>query len=138
MDYDRMSMADRARVVGAVLGSSLVLTASFLGIVALVSGEIADLPGRLPFYVLGAAVVFTVAMFALEDPGDHGVPIVTTTAALSVLGFVLLTFGAEGVRYAILNPTVVLTANVVVYFLAAGLICTALGYWALHHWREFL
>ncbi|MFW6437298.1 MAG: hypothetical protein ACOCYZ_06665 [Halococcoides sp.] len=138
MQVDRLSMSERGRVVGAVLASSLVLTACFLGIVALLEGQIGTLQSRLPFYVLGAAVVFTVAMFALEDPTDHGVPIVTTTAALSVLGFVLLTFAAEGIYYTIYNPGKVFTANLIVYFLAAGLICTALGYWALHHWREFL
>lgn len=125
------------RAVALVAGATVVLTAAFVGIVALTEGETAGLRGRLPFYVFGGAVIFVVTLVSLEDPEEGGLPILTTTAAVSVVGFTLLGLAGEGFWYASRNTGRVFGSSLVVYFLAAALVCTGTVYWGINHWREF-
>jgi hypothetical protein len=124
------------RAVAVVAASTVVLTAAFVGVVALAEGATAGIRGRVPFYVFGGAALFVATLVSLEDPEEGGVPILTTTVGVSAVGFVLLSLASEGVVYAGRHPDV-FGSNLVVYFLAAGLVCTGTVYWGLNHWREF-
>lgn len=132
MDRDSLE-----RVAVLVACSSVVLTAAFVGVVALLSGDVSGVSARLPYYLLGGAAVFVVAVFALEHPDGSGTPIITATLGVSILGFALLSLGGEGAIYAYRNPGDVFASQLVVYFLAAALVCTGTAYWGLNHWREF-
>jgi hypothetical protein len=125
------------RIAVLVAASTVVLTAAFVGVVAVVSGYADGVSNRLPYYVFGGAVVFVATMVYLENPNESGVPIFTSTLGLSVLGFTLISLSGEGVVYAARSPGEVLGSQLVVYFLAAALVCTGTAYWSLHHWREF-
>ena len=133
-DLDREFLA---RAGGAVAASTVVLTASFVGVVSFLGGAAGDVGGRLPFYVLTMAVAFAATIFALDDPDADGSRVITATAGVAVACFVLVTLAGEGVVYAVRFPEKVLASNLLVYFAAAGLICTGLAFWALRHWREF-
>ncbi|MFB6270963.1 MAG: hypothetical protein ABEH83_13540 [Halobacterium sp.] len=132
-----MQRAYVARAVAVVAAATVLLTAAFVGIVALGEGRTAGVSGRVPFYVFGGAVLFVATLVTLEDPEEGGVPILTTTVAVSVLGFALLALAGEGFLYAGRNPESVFGSSLVLYFVAAALVCTGTVYWALNHWREF-
>lgn len=132
-----MERAFVRRVVALVVAATVVLTAAFVGVVALVKGLAHGVGGRVPFYVLGGAVVFVATLFLLENPMEGGLPILTSTVAVSAVGFALIALGGEGVVYAITYPHQVFGSSLVVYFLAAALVCTGTVYWGLNHWREF-
>lgn len=125
------------RAVVLVAGATVVLTAAFVGVVALGEGRTAGVRGRLPFYVFGGALIFVTTLVSLENPEEGGLPILTTTAAVSVLGFALIALAGEGTLYALRNPNLVIESSLVVYFLAAALVCTGTVYWGINHWREF-
>jgi hypothetical protein len=134
---DDMERAFVRRVVALVAAATVVLTAAFVGVVALVKGRAHGVGGRVPFYVLAGAVVFVTTLVVLEDPMEGGLPILTTTVAVSVVGFALVALGGEGLVYAFSYPGKVFGSSLVVYFLAAALVCTGTVYWGLNHWREF-
>jgi len=131
-----MERAYLRRAVGLVAASTVVLTAAFVGVVALARGHTAGAANRVPFYALGGAVIFVATLVTLEDPEEGGVPILTSTVAVTVVGFVLLSLGGEGVLYGV-RDRARLGTSLVVYFLAAALVCTGTVYWGLNHWREF-
>jgi hypothetical protein len=116
--------------------STLALTASFLGLVALVTGTVTGSNTRLPMYVLGTALAFVGAILLFEEEYRAGRRVLETAAAVAVGTLVLLLFGGEGVAYLLQQPDRVASSQSLFYLLAAGLIGTGLGYWGLHHWRE--
>ena len=139
MDPDRERAA---RLCGVVLASTLLLTVAFVGVLALVSGGNDGVAGRLPVYVLAMAVAFVGAVVAIEGGlGQRsrvaGGRVVLTAGAVALAVLVAVGLSGEGVVYALRNPDGVVASEVFLYFLAAGLIGTGLGYWGLHHWREF-
>lgn len=121
-----------------VLVSSLVLTISFVGALGLLAGALSNTQSRLPVYVLGTALVFVGVMFGLIRYDADGVTAMFGTVGLSVVGFVLLGLSGEGIVYALRYPGRVFGSQLLLYFLAAGLIGTGLGYWVISYWREFL
>lgn len=129
------------RVLGTLVGliavSTLSVTASIIGVVAFVDGRTEGLWSRLPYYVFVMAIAFTGLVFALEMRVDDGRKILSTSVVVSVIVFVLALLGVEGVIYSIENPSQVLS-NILFFFLSAGLFCTAVMYWAVNHWREFV
>lgn len=129
--------SDVFRVSVLVVFFSFLLTAAMYGVVAVFVHGVELLTERIPYYVVVGALVFVVSMFVLEDPSESGLPIITTTTGLGIAGFLLVGFAWEGIRFGWLNRELLLSSNLVLYFLAAALICTATGYWGLHHWREF-
>lgn len=137
MDPRSVLESDVFRVSVLVVFFTVLLTAAMYGVVAVFVEGVQDLTSRIPYYVVVGALVFVVSMFVLEDPSESGLPIITTTTGLGISGFLLVGFAWEGVRFGFLNQEQLLASNLVLYFLAAALICTATGYWALHHWREF-
>jgi hypothetical protein len=131
---------EATRLAGVVVGSTLVLTATFIGVVALVSGGNPRLGTRLPFYVLAMALGFVAWVVASEQrygKRADGRSVLGTAAATSLVVFVVVTLAGEGLVFASDNPGEVVLSELFLYFLAAGLIGTGLGYWGLRHWREF-
>ena len=129
-----------ARLVAVVVVSTLVLTATFIGVVALLSGGNEDVGTRLPFYVLSMAVGFVgVVVLNEQRYGQRadGRAILGTAAGIALVVFLVVALAGEGLMFAGANPGEVVLSELFLYFLAAGLIGTGLGYWGLHHWREF-
>lgn len=121
-----------------VICSTIVLTASFLGLLAVVRGTVTDPGTRLPVYVLLTAVVFVVVLFELNDPEEPGLPVLTTTVGVGIGAFILISLSGEGVVFVISRPETLVSSQVLLYLIAAALICTAIAYWGVQHWREFV
>jgi hypothetical protein len=126
-----------ATYVGIVAVSTLSVTSAIIGVVAVINGDATDVVDRIPYYVFFMALVFTGLVFLLERNLDDGRRILTVSFAIAALSFVLALLGVEGVFFALDNQDQVLS-NITLYFLSAGLACTGIVYWAVHHWREFV
>ncbi|SFR99282.1 hypothetical protein SAMN05216559_2182 [Halomicrobium zhouii] len=116
---------------------SLTLTAAFLGLVGLISGADLNVIARLPAYSLVMGIVFVVAILRLDSPNRDGMMVLVSTSGIAVLAFVLVGLATEGVMYTYNSPEEVVMSNLIFYFAAAGMVCTGVVFWALHHWREF-
>lgn len=125
------------RVLLVVGVSTVLLTASFVGVLAVLNGEFETASGRIPWYFVIAAGVFVATIILLEEGGADGSTIIISALLFSSLGFGLVSLAVEGVIFAINYPELVFISQLVLYFFAAGLIGTGIGYWALNHWREF-
>ncbi len=137
-------MSERGRKVGfvgrasmVIVSATLLLTASFLGILATINREIAGVQSRIPWYLLIAGLAFVTTIVLLEDYGATGREIIVTSTVVGILGFIVGSLSVEGVIFTIRFPEDVFVSRLVLYFLAAGLIGTGVAYWALRHWREF-
>jgi len=126
------------RTILFVLGSSLVLTTSFVGILGLISGDVTSGQSRLPFYILGMAIVFVAAIFGLTKLDADGVTSMLGAVGIAIVWFVIIALTGEGLVYAVAYPGRVFGSQLLVYFLAAGLIGTGLGYWLIAFWRDFV
>jgi hypothetical protein len=122
--------------VGIVAVSTLSVTSAIIGTVAVINGEATNFADRIPYYVFLMAIVFTGLVFLLERHLEDGWRILTVSLAIAALSFFIALLGVEGVIYGLENQDQVLS-NITLYFLSAGLACTGLVYWAVHHWREF-
>lgn len=124
--------------ISLVMGvCTLVLTFSFIGILALLAGEV-DAPGsRIPWYLVLSALAFVATIVLLEAAGTPGREIIVTATVVAVWAFLILALSVEGIIFTISNPQDVFVSQLVVYFLAAALLATGIAYWALLHWREF-
>lgn len=125
------------RMALGVVFLSLLLTAAFVGLLGFIDGVPPALSDRLPAYALVMGLVFVVAILRLDTPERDGATVLVATAGIALLSFVLATLATEGVFYAYQEPDQVLTSMLVLYFAAAGLVCTGVVIWSLHHWREF-
>jgi len=125
------------RVIGSIVGSTLVLTAAFLGALALLTGSIDGFSNRFPYYVVLMAIGFVAALFVLERPRIEGSQVLMATIGVTVTVFVTVTLAGEGITYAINAPSAVFQPDIILYLLAAGLIGSGLAYWTISHWREF-
>lgn len=136
-----MAAADRrtyyTRTAGLAAVSTLVITASFVGILALIEGEFAALGDRIPWYLVGTSLIFLAMIFVLEEHAADGREIIVISSLVAVLGFVVIALSVEGIRFAYTNPDDVFVSRLVLYFLAAGMFGTGIGYWGIKHWREF-
>jgi len=137
-----MSLSDSnyaffSRIIGVIAASTVVLTASFIGVVAVLDGETAGIGSRAPFYVLGMAIAFVIALFNLDDTRADGREVFLATLGIALFAFVIISLGGEGLLYLLEKPENFFASHVIVYFLAAGLLCTGIGYWGLRHWKEF-
>jgi hypothetical protein len=129
----RNTLAQAGLFVGA---STLALTASFLGVVGLLTGGVSGLTDRLPFYVLVTAVAFVGAIVLLEEESRQAVRVLQLSVLGAALTFGLVTFGGEGINYLYQNQEEVVTSQLIFYILAAGLIGTGVCYWALRNRSE--
>jgi len=123
---------------GGVVAATLLLTASFLGVVAAVVGVATGVGGRLALYFLAGGVAFVVSTLALSGRGLDGATVLLATVGVSLLTFVLALSAGEGVRYAILRPGEVFDVQLLGYLAAAGLVVTGLSIWTVRYWREFV
>lgn len=121
-----------------VVVCTLALTASFLGLVGLVTAAVEGISNRLPFYVLAMAIAFVGSILALEGEFDSGRDVLEVAALAALVTCIVVTLSGEGVAYSLQRPEKVFSSQFVFYFLAAGLIGTGLGYWGLHHWEEYV
>lgn len=125
------------RVLLLMAASTILLTASFIGVLAFLSGEQIATSSRIPWYLVLTATVFVATIILLEEGGADGSTIIISALLFSGLGFALIALAVEGVLFAIEYPDLVFVSQLVLYFFAAGLIGTGIAYWALNHWREF-
>ena len=123
--------------VAAVVGSTVVLTAAFVGLAALIGGQLSGSLGRVPFYLLVAAIVFMLTLWKLDDRERDGLTVLVAVTGIGLLGGVIFGLAVEGANFAISNPSTVFHSwDVIVFFAAAAIICTGLGLWGVRHWRE--
>jgi drug/metabolite transporter (DMT)-like permease len=121
-----------------IMGSStLILTFSFIGILALVSDEIVGFTDRVAWYIIAAALVFATIILLLERQESSGRTIIVSALVSSVVSFVVLSLAIEGLLFAVNHPEAVITSKLVLYMFAAGLFGTGITYWGINHWREF-
>ena len=125
------------RAVALVGGSTFVLTASFVGLLAILSGTADGIGNRVPFYLVVMGVAFVATILLLEEHGTESRVIIVTAAVISLLTFVSTSLTVEGLFFAVRHPEEVFVSQLVYYFVAAALIGTGIGYWAIQHWREF-
>ena len=139
MNTDRLSATLASRAFLTVAGSTILLTAAFVGMAVVWEGLIVSgLTTRLPFYVLVFAVAFVVSLLQLDNRDRDGATVLIATVGIGVLAAILVGLAAEGAFYTAHEPAVVFRTQLVVVFFAAGIICTGLGIWGVRHWREFV
>lgn len=154
MDYS-VPTGRMSRAVVAVVASTVVLTACFVGVLVLIAGEIQNVGSRLPIYAVAMGIAFVATLFRTErqfgpdGPGEatgdggtsgpfvDGRTILTTAIGVSSLTVLIVSLAGEGFAYTLRRPSDVLNLELLPYLVAAGLIATGLGYWGLRHWREF-
>lgn len=129
---DRAMLARTGALVGVC---TAVLTAAFVGVVALVSGQAAGVESRLQFYILAGAVAFVGSLIVLEESRHQGKTVILGAVGTGIVGLVLVGLGSEGVQYAMAEPETVLSSSLLVYLVAAALIASGLGYWSVRNWR---
>ena len=136
---DTRGLTDRlpTRVIGAVAGASVLVTASLFGVIALTTGAAVGAVGRVPYYVLVATVVFVASLWKLDNNEVDGQTVLIATSGIAVVAGGLFALALEGFIYGVRNPGQLVGSHLVIYFLAAGLVCTGLGMWGLRHWREY-
>jgi hypothetical protein len=132
----RLQRASLARAGGLIAVCTLLLTADFVGLVALLTGQATGIAGRLPVYVLGMAVAFVGSLLLFETREPDGETVLKLAAGVAFGSFVVAVLGGEGVVFALTYPGQVVASHVLPYLLAAGMIATGLGYWGLNHWQE--
>lgn len=125
------------RAVVPITGSTVLLTAAFLGLLSLLTNQANGFADRFPFYVLLMAIGFVAALFLLERPNLDGTQILVATLGLTVTIFLIVTLAGEGITYAMRYPESVLVSNLLIYLLAAALIGSGLAFWSVRHWREY-
>jgi len=126
------------KAVALIAVSTLLLTAAFLGVLAIVSGG--GNPGignRAPVYLLLAAAVFVTFIVLLEQRDLDGRTVLVSTTSIAVATGALVWLVGEGLMYLYLNHEDVIASQLIVYLIAAAVACTGLFYWTLNHWREF-
>lgn len=138
MAMERLDGDVLPRAALLVVVSTAVVTAAFIGVVALVTGGASDVSARLPFYVLVMAVVFVAFVFLIDSRGSDGQTVIISSIGVALLGFLIVLLSGEGFVFLLTNPDEVLASQLIVYLVSAGLVCTGLAYWGLRHWREFV
>lgn len=126
------------RIVLLVAVSTVFLTASFVGIVSFLSGDIANVRSRLPWYLVVGGLAFVGSIILLEAQGSDGRTIIVTSFTIMVTMFVLTVLAFEGVLFTLEEPRLVFNTQLILYFFSAALVGVGVGYWGLRHWREFI
>jgi len=134
----RPRLDDLRRLVPLLVVFTVLLTAGFVGVLSLATGRATGVASRIPYYFLVLAAGFLVAIVVLSRYDSDGRATILGAVGISVFSFVLVGLAAEGVVYSIRNPSAVFGSQLVVYFVAAALIGTGLGYWVLSFWRQWV
>ena len=126
------------KAVALIAVSTLLLTAAFLGVLAIVTdGGNPGIENRAPVYLLLAAAVFVTFIVLLEQRDLDGRTVLVSTTSISVATGALVWLVGEGLMYLYFNHENVIASQLIVYLVAAAVACTGLFYWTLNHWREF-
>lgn len=125
------------RIVVLIAVSTIFLTASFIGIVSFLSGDITDISTRLPWYLVIGGLSFVGSIILLEAQGSDGRTIIVTSLTIMIVMFFLTVLAFEGILFTIEKPGVVFNTQLILYFFSAALFAVGIGYWGLKHWREF-
>lgn len=125
------------RIVLLITVSTVFLTASFMGILAFVSGAEMNVSGRLPWYLVIGAATFVGSIVLLEQAESEGYTIIVTTIVTSVAMFILTLLAVEGVIFMSRYPEMVVNSQTILYLVSAAMVGVGLGYWGFNHWREF-
>lgn len=125
-----------ARIGALIVANSLALTLAFFGLLAIATGSATGLSGRVPFYVLAAAVTFAGSLIGLDRRHWDGRDLLFSSIGVAVVAFFLVTLGLEGVAFAIQHPGESLASRRFLYLLALALVATGVGYWGTCHWPE--
>ncbi|WP_436936563.1 hypothetical protein [Halovenus marina] len=134
MDWNRQFILRITLIIG---GFTIILTACFVGLIALMSGEVTEFDDRLPWYLVTVAIVFVSTIIYLEFNISEGKTIIVSAIFTGILSFILTFFSVEGVLFAANNRSTVFDSRLIIYFFAAALVATGIGYWGIQHWREF-
>lgn len=138
MAMERLDTDVLPRAAALVAVSTAIVTAAFIGLVALATGEAAEVTSRLPFYVLVMAIVFVVFVFLIDSRGSDGQTVIISSIGVAMLGFLIVLLSGEGLAFLVRRPDELLASQLIIYLVSAGLVCTGLAYWGLRHWREFV
>lgn len=125
----------QALVVVAV--STIVITAGFVGLLALVTGNVDNAGDRIPWYVLAMGVTFVTAVLYLSHRDADAETTLIASTGFGVLTLLWSFLSVEGLVFAVSQPAQVFKSHLLVYLLAAGLIATGLTAWLLQYWRAF-
>ena len=137
MSLSRAYSRQRAyRLGGVVVGSTLTLSASFFGIVALATSQAGGALDRMPYYILAAAAAFVAALVLLEEWNLDGETVMRVAGTVAVAAFLLVGLSVEGVNFVLEYPAAVVSSQLFVYVLSAGMMATGLGFWTARHYRE--
>jgi len=127
----------RAYRLGAVVvGSTLLLSASFFGLVSLATGDAVGALDRMPYYLLATAAAFVGALVLLEEWQLDGETVMRVAGMVAVAAFLLTGLGVEGLVFVLRYPESVVSSQLFVYVLSAGMMATGLGFWTARHYRE--
>lgn len=139
MNWERVSNTVPTRFVAVVGIFTIVLTAAFVGILAFINGNVSGASTRFPYYVLATAVAFVISLWKLEAENENvdGITVLIASTGIAIGSGILFALAVEGFRFGVYNTGEILPSRLIIYFLAAGLVCTSLGIWGLKHWREF-
>ena len=134
----RGTLSDRqwVRAAGVILAFTVLLTAGFVGVLRLIQVGTEGTGTRLPLYTLVMAAAFVASIYAFARYGADARTVLFSATGFGVAAFVLVGLAVEGVVYAVTSPGVVFGSQILVYFLAAGLIGTGIGYWLVAYWRD--
>lgn len=124
------------RLGGVVVGSTLTLSASFFGVVALATGQADGALNRMPYYILAAAAAFVAALVLLEEWRLDAGTVMRAAGTVALAAFLLVGLGVEGFWYVVQYPEAVVSSQLFVYVLSAGMMATGLGFWTARHYRE--
>lgn len=138
MVWGRLSGRRWVRACAIILGFTVVLTADFVGVLALVSSPAPDVAARVPLYTLAMAGAFVATIYGFVRYGADARTVLLSATGFGVAAFVLVGLAVEGLVFAIDHPEDVFGSQLVVYFLAAGLIGTGIGYWLVAYWRDLV
>ncbi|MFB6104621.1 MAG: hypothetical protein ABEJ57_05985 [Halobacteriaceae archaeon] len=119
-----------------IVASTAILTAAFVGILGLVTGEVTAIGTRLPYYVVLAGLLFVASVITLTRYGSPAETVVVGSTGIALVGFTFILLDGEGVLFALQEPDMVFGSQLVLYFFAAGLIATGLAYWLVNYWRD--
>jgi len=126
------------RRVAAVVAATVVLTAAFVGVLAVVTGNAGGWSDRLALYALCGGVAFVGVTFGLARRELDGLTVLFATVGASLLTVVVALFAGEGLRYAVRSPEEVFDLQLLAYFATAGLVVIGLTFWTLRYWRDVL
>lgn len=137
MSLGRAYSRERMSRLGAlVLGSTLTLSASFFGVVALTTARAGGALDRMPYYLLACAAAFVATLVLLEEWRLAAETVIRAAFGVAVAAFLLVGLSVEGSIFVLRYPEAVMSSQLFVYVLSAGMMATGLGFWTARHYRE--